>query len=449
MKIYFTIILIGLTSLLIANKSNAQSGSLDYSFNPGTGISGAGVYCMALATNGQIIIGGDFSSYNGANLTRVARLNSDGSLDTSFDPGVGPSGEVDALAIQSDGKIVIVGHFGSVNGITRNGVARLRSDGSLDTSFNSTIVGGNTGLLLLPNGSLFVGGSTLSKLNTNGAVDGTFTQSTLSSSSYVLSVGQQSNGQIIVGGNFTTINGVSKKYLARLNYDGSVDTNFDAGLTGPGGNIGVKSLMVLTNDQIVIAGGFTSANGYSRPGIARLNADGGVDTTFNAGFGADGIINIAIQNDGKIVLGGSFSYVNNTNRSDIARLNANGGLDLGFNPGSGTDFTIYCVASQPDGKALIGGNFYHFNGTNISGIARLNGDNSATNVLALLSPAKYFGTYVQGTVSNSYRIEWTGNLSTHALWTPLFNVTLQTNPQFILDPTPISGQRYYRAVTLP
>jgi len=79
---------------------------------------------------------GSFSSVNGVTRSRVARLNADGSLDTGFDPGSGASSTVNAVAVQADGKVLIGGSFSSVNGVTRSRVARLNTDGSLDTGFN-------------------------------------------------------------------------------------------------------------------------------------------------------------------------------------------------------------------------------------------------------------------------------------------------------------------------
>ena len=448
-----------------ATPAFAQAGSLDITFNPGTGEDNPATYCMALQTNGQIVIGGDFATYNGANRTRVARLNADGSLDFSFDPGVGPGSEVQAIAVQPDGKVLIGGQFSSLNGLSWHQPARLRVDGSVDTSFDTSSAHGAgaagpvlamalqfDGKVLVGGGFTSVGGLSyngVARLNTNGTIDVTFNPGTGVSNSvfpYVLALGLQSDGKVIIGGTFAAVNGVPRNFLARLNTDGSLDASFNSGLQGPAGFTGVFSLAVLPQDKIVIGGNFSSINGYSRNGIARLTANGGVDTAFNTGFGVSAVQSLAVQVDGKVIIGGGFSYVDNTNRTDVARLNSDGTLDLTFSPGTGADFTVYCVASQPDGKALIGGNFYHFNGTNIHGVARLNGDTSPTTNLQFMAASLYFGTYLSGTVSNIYRVEWTSNFNTPSLWTPLFNVTLQTNPQFILDPSPADGQRLYRAV---
>jgi uncharacterized delta-60 repeat protein len=204
----------------------------------------------------------------------------------------------------------------------------------------------------------------------------------------------------------------------------------------------------------VLRGDFTSINGYSRNYVARLNANGSVDTTFNPGVGANGSLNaVAVQADGKVIVAGQFSQFNGINCPGLVRLNTNGTFDVTFNPGTGAAYSysthgVNCAASQPDGKTLIGGSFSNFNGTNIHGIARLNSDTSSTT-LNLLNAQIYFGMNLSGAVSNTYRIEYTSKLNTPSLWIPLFNVTLQTNPQFILDPNPTAGQRFYRAVALP
>jgi uncharacterized delta-60 repeat protein len=461
---------------------HAQAGALDFTFNPGSGAD-APIYCMAFQTNGQIVIGGNFAHFNGANQSCVARLNADGSLDSSFNPGVGPFGSislpiVDALAVQPNGDIIIGGPFFYLNGLSWNQPARFRVDGSVDTSFNTSGANGSgvpynfgtvKSIVLQADGKVLIGGgfssvalgngystnfNSIARLNTNGTVDLTFNPGKGANypSDYIAAIGLQSSGQIIVGGTFASINRSSPNYLARLNTDGSVDSSFNAQIQ----NGNVQSLVVTPQDQIVIGGSFTSINGYSRNCIARLNADGSVDTTFNPGAGANiAVTSIALQPDGKMIVSipatGSLPYFNGVSiAGGLARLNTNGTLDVTFNSGTGPNINDNnnenaVVASQPDGKTLISGSFTSFNGTNINGIARLNSDTSSTT-LKLLSPQIYFGTYLQGTVSNTYRIEYTSQLNTPSLWTPLLNVTLQTNPQFILDPNPASGQRFYRTV---
>ncbi len=440
--------------------AHAQPGSLDVTFNPGSGPAGT-VLCAALQTNGQIVIGGYFTTFNGANRHYIARLNADGSLDSSFDAGIGPNDSVNFLAAQSDGEILISGPFGDLNNLSWYGFARLRTDGSVDTGFANIFAGANA-LALQNDGKILVSGTLpasppptqtncIARVNTNGTLDVTFNPASVVGAlgSYAYAIGLQSDGRIIIGGPFDTINGTPRTFLARLNVNGSLDTGFDAGIASSGSG-SVYCLAITPQDQIVIGGSFSSVNGYSRNGIVRLNSDGSVDTTFNPGLAVGGYVkSVAVQSDGKAVIGGSFTSFNATNRVNIARLNTNGSLDLTFNAKMSAGATVTCVASQPDGKTVVGGVAGTFNGIQMHGIARLNGDTSPTNTLQFLIPSQYFGTYLQGTVSNTYRIEYTSQLNTPSLWTPLFNVTLQTNPQFILDPNPAGGQRFYRAVTLP
>src|SRR5438132_7451114 len=122
----------------------AAAGDIDSSFNPGLGASGsaATVFSVALQADGKIVIGGTFSQAGGQARGNIARFNADGSLDATFlSSGVGANGDVFAVLVQSDGKIVICGDFTTVNGAGRSRIARLNSDGTLDSSFLSTGAG--------------------------------------------------------------------------------------------------------------------------------------------------------------------------------------------------------------------------------------------------------------------------------------------------------------------
>jgi uncharacterized delta-60 repeat protein len=426
--------------IAFADLSHAQSGTIDLSFNPGSGASDT-VACIAIQTNGQIVVGGSFAWFNGTYSGQCTRLNADGSLDLSFGPVVTSS--VGAIAVQPDGKILIAGGFGNVNGVTAHSVARLRPDGSVDNTFSFLGAGGlGSCMALQPDGKLLIGGAYgVARLNSDGSVDSAFNPN-LQTYFTVNALALQSDGRIIVGGSFYSIGGIARHNMARLNTDGSVDTNFDAAMTDGG----VNCIAVTSGDKILVGGQFSGFSGYSRNNIARLNADGSVDNTFRPGQGPNfAVIAMGVQVDGKVLISGPTSQP----VYRLTRLNADGSIDDTFalsETYSAADGAINCLAVQPDGKTLAGGTFATFSGTNLNRIVRLNGDKSPTNTLQFLAPNQYFGTYLQGTVSNTYRVEWTGTPGSSSLWTPLFNVQLQTNPQFILDPAPVSGQRYYRAV---
>jgi uncharacterized delta-60 repeat protein len=435
--------------------SRGQPGSLDITFNPGSGV-GAYLGCIALQTNGQILVGGSFNTVNGITYNEVARLNSDGSVDSSFNVGQGPQGGgVNCIGPQSDGKVVIVGDFATVNNIVNYGVARLRTDASVDVNFQpatfittsiTRLAVQNDQRILIAGMILFFNGTSdthfpVARLNGDGSFDSSFAWGTVNTSmNKVTDMSLQPNGQILVAVPVISVNGISRTNVARLNSDGTIDTGFTADpMVGSPGR--VNCVLGLTNGQVLIGGSFDTINGYTRQGIARLDSDGSLDTSFGRAYStyAPYVFQMALQPDGRIL-------INDNVGSNPHRLNANGQDDASFSSGTGLDGYLEAIAVQPDGKILIGGTFTTYNGTNITRIARLNGDNPPSTNLQFLAANLYFGTYLQGTVSNTYRIEWTGNPNTHSLWTPLFNVMLQTNPQFILDPNPASGRRFYRAV---
>src|SRR5207248_1147872 len=145
----------------------------------------------------------------------------------------------------------------------------------------------------------------------------------------------QPDGRILMGGSFSVYNGTTRNSIARLNTDGSLDTTFTV---GTGANNAVFAIAIQVDGRIVIGAHFTSFNGTARNRITRLNSDGSLDTTFNIGTGANSAVRaIAVQPDGRILIGGQFTTYNGTARNNIARLNADGSLDTTFNVGTGAN----------------------------------------------------------------------------------------------------------------
>jgi uncharacterized delta-60 repeat protein len=359
-------------------------GSLDTTFDPGGGPSSL-VTAMALQPDGKVIIGGHFAYVDGVPCGFIARLNADGSLDTSFDPGSGVQGTVETMALQADGKVLIAGTFSAVNNVPRGRVARLNADGSVDATFDPGSGADNTvfTLAVLPNNKVLIGGEfatvggasrqRIARLNENGSLDVTFDPGS-GANRMVHDIALQTDGKVVVGGWFDMMDGVAHGFITRLNADGSVDTGFDPGSGAPPG---VKVVAVQPDGKVLIGGWFCKVDDVPREGIARLNADGSVDNGFDDCGGAnDRVYAVALQPDGKILVGGEFTQVNNVARNRIARLNADGTLDTGFDPGSGASGAVWAIAVQPDGKVLIGGYFGTVDGVARNGIARLNGDGS-------------------------------------------------------------------------
>ena len=332
--------------LALAPASLRAATILDDSFSPDLESANrpAVVYSAATQSDGKILVAGHFSSVNGAARIHLARLNADGTLDTSFDAGpikyfisfVGesPDATVYGVAPQTNGTVIIGGYFNSFNGVTRNNLARLKSDGSLDTTYQANV---------------------------------NYT---------IYSMASQKDGKLLIAGAFTGVNGRSAQGLARLNADGTVDATF----VFPGTFGVIHSVTVLTDGRILIAGGFTTiGNDSTKPLVARLNADGTVDSTFTPGFAnidfnvSAGVYSAAAQADGKVIFGGALATTNSLNIG-LGRLNADGSLDNAFT--ATVDTPVHTVALQSDGKALIGGEFTNVNGVARLHLARLNADGS-------------------------------------------------------------------------
>jgi len=314
-------------------------GSVDGSFSIGSGFN-SGVRGVAVQSDGKVLAGGAFTSYNGTSTNYIARLNTDGSLDTSFSVGSGFNNIVWSIAVQSDGKVLVGGNFTSYNGTSVNRIVRLNTDGSVDGSFSV--------------GSGF--------------------------NNIVYSMAVQSDGKVLAVGRLTSYNGTSTNRIARLNSNGSIDTSFSV---GSGFNSIVWSIAVQSDGKILAGGNFSSYNGTSTNRIARLNSNGSIDTSFSVGSGLNGgVYSMAVQSDGKVLVGGQFTSYNGTSTNYIVRLNTDGSIDTSFSVGSGFDNTVWSIAVQSDGKVLVGGAFTSYNGNTAFYLAKLNIDGSVVTDLA-------------------------------------------------------------------
>ena len=317
---------------------------------------------MAVQPDGKVLLGG---SPNSSSPKCLARLLPDGSKDEDFNQTVLVDGTVMTIVVQPDGKILIGGQFEHVGGVPRSAIARLNSDGTLDAGFDpGTGVTGFSGhpwpglmsIALQRDGKILIGGGFeqyngqarcgLTRLNSNGTLDASFDPQ-LCIEDTVKSVLLQADGKVLVGGDFLSVNNPTinaRGGIARLNADGSVD-----------GTFGARWLVFVDYP-------------YS---VSMLMAD-----------------SILLQPDGKVVAAGSFGGVQDLiagtywERKGIARFNADGTLDTSFNPGSGVAGAggmdpikrIACMAQQPDGKILAGGYFDAFDSIPRSSLVRLLND---------------------------------------------------------------------------
>ena len=188
------------------------------------------VLTIAIQSDGRILCGGTFTSYKGLTENRIIRLNANGTKDATFDNSIGFNNFVNSIAIQSDGKILVGGGFTTYKGVTNNRIIRLNSNGSIDSTFDNNIGFDSSvrSIAIQPDGKILCGGNFTTykgltenfiiRLNPDGSIDLTFYNSF---NGVVLSISIQPDGKIIVGGTFTTYKGYSNNFIIKLNSDGS------------------------------------------------------------------------------------------------------------------------------------------------------------------------------------------------------------------------------------
>ncbi len=352
-------------------------GSLDTSFAPGGGADNV-INDIVRLPDGKLLIAGDFLRYAGVIRLRVARLHADGQFDTTFDPGLGADQVVSSLALQPDGRILLGGSFNNFALTPSRRVARLFPDGALDTSFNSALSATTwiSSITLQQDGRILLAcrlqsTAALARLFPDGSID-TSLSATAMGGNYLTSVFECSDGKLLVTGDFSSSGAFGKSGVARLNSDGRADLSFNA-LAGPSST--VNRIIPQPDGKAVVVGSFTAYAGSARKTIARIDAHGGLDPTFDPGAGPAGsVVDAAVQPDGKIVVAGSFTSFDGAPIRNVARLHPGGSVDSSFDPGAGPNALVRAVALQPDGKLLIAGSFTAVDGFATPGVSRLHAD---------------------------------------------------------------------------
>jgi uncharacterized delta-60 repeat protein len=342
-------------------------GSPDSSFSAGAGANNS-IYRVALQPDGKMLIGGAFTTYDSRARRGIARLNSDGSLDLNFAVGTGVEGTVTGIAVQPEGKIVIVGGFSSVGGVSRTHVALLNADGSVDSSFVPPALGDG-----------------------GGAAAGVTLYDTLA----------LPGNQVIIGGSFAFVGGLEQTGVARLNADGSRDPAF----VPPFFAASVFGLARQSDGFILTVGDFWASPGV---GVSRLTPDGEPDPNFGNGICCAAedpmVYGVVVQEDGRIlVCGRNFHVGEDPVQSGVVRLDARGNADLSFYSGSSFPASggYNTLALQDDGKVLVGGSFAGQGRVPLSGILRLNNDESAGFIK--FAAAAYTVNEIDGTATITLR----------------------------------------------
>jgi uncharacterized delta-60 repeat protein len=374
-------------------------GTLDTAFDPNLN---QAVKAIALQPDGKILLGGDFTALSpngGAPVTRnrIARLNADGTLDAVFNPNA--NGAVHTIAVQMDGKILAGGVFNGTNSIggqTRNCIARLDATTGLADSFDPnanfpvfSIVVQADGRVLA--GGLFtsIGGQTRNYIARLHPTTGLADPFNPNADALIYAIAMQADGKVLAAGNFSGIGGQTRNRIARLDPTTGLADSLDLQLIGAS----LESVTVQPDGKILVGGLFLNIGGQPRNNFARIDPATGLVDSFDPNPD-NYVFSIAVQADGKIVAAGVFGTISGTFRLGIARLEPDGRLDRTLNLGAEGDF-VTAVAVQPDGKVLIGGSFSTVLGVARPGLARLNADGTLDTAFNANTEAIVYAIAVQ------------------------------------------------------
>jgi uncharacterized delta-60 repeat protein len=367
-------------------------------------VNGSWLYALALQNDGKIIVGGDIREVAGVRRLNLARLNPDGSVDLSFDPGAGIE-NASVIALQPDGRVLVGGGFTDVGQRKQAALARLNHDGSIDSAFAPEL----RLFVLVGPPSPF-----LRSASSQTIPDGYREQEQTPS---VRKIVVRPDGKIMIEGVFTMVSGVERRSVAQLNADGTLDLSSPVGSAVWPGSVALQSdgkLLANINGKIqrqnldgTVDASFVSPDvGYattklvSAPdgsvivitlySVFRLNADGSLDTTFaKSDVTCGSISSVGLQSDGKVIVGTvPWCYESPA----IYRLKRDGTVDTTFSSALGGQYDVFSLLIQPDGKILAG--FDGYEGIIKTGFIRLNTNGS-------IDPGFHVGTGTQHPFAHS------------------------------------------------
>jgi uncharacterized delta-60 repeat protein len=406
----------------------SEDGVLDSSFDPSPN---AAIGTILQQPDGQLLLAGEFTQIGGRSRAHLARVRLDGGVDEGFDPGA--SAVVAALALQSDERILIGGDFVALRGQAREHLARLHPDGGLDTELATSTNGPVDSLVLGGGGTLLVGGGfdqiggqsreRFASIRLDGVIESGLLADfgandrvravVKRADGSVLAAGQisrhntleahnivqicpgtcayefsastdapieatvlQLDGKVVVAGSFTQVNGVPRAHVARLNSDGSLDTDFDVSIDGP-----VYTISALRDGSVLLGGSFHHIDGVSHPLLARLHPDGTLDSDFDSGFSANAQgeeVRVLVRHrDGGWIVGGHFARVSGQLHQSLVRVDVDGDVDAAFDPqislGSAPGWVLALVLRE-DGRLFLAGAFDAIDDRARTDVARLDAD---------------------------------------------------------------------------
>lgn len=358
--------------------------------------------------DGRIMIAGPFTLINGLGCGPVARVLADGAVDMTFQTTMDANARVDALLQLPGGDVVIGGSFTMVNGSARHGLARLHEDGSLDPIYapDTPGVASVAALALDVDGRLLVGGSfegllgsslrNLARFDPDGLPDLGFNTGT-GPDDAVFAILPLEDGRTIIGGRFTTYNGLPRPMLTRLSPNGQADSGFEHVL---GGSVhrDVRSIRKCMNGEFLVAGRFNRAAGRLRNCLVRLHDDGSLVETFAPGRGPGGLLRaMAIMQNGRIAIGGDIPSFNDRPRPYLAILDQNGTLLPDAIPAGGPNGPVELLLALSTGGLFLAGEFTEYDGQPVEGMVYTDEQGQLVQVVhgSLLAPGEWVACGVQ------------------------------------------------------
>jgi uncharacterized delta-60 repeat protein len=366
------------------------------------------VEAVAVQSDGKVILGGSFTQVNGVTRNRLARLNADGTLDVTFDPGAGFNSTVSAVAIQADGRILVGGSFTRYRNSDRPYLVRLAHDATLDDTY---AIGGG------PNNA-------------------------------VRALALQPDGGLLLGGSFTQIDGQPWTRLARRLTSGAADTSFDP---GAGANAEVRAIQVQPDGGILVGGSFTQFNGRGQNRLVRLTPQGLIDTSLSIGAGANNTVEaLAVQEDGKIVVGGLFTQFAGVTHNRLVRLLPEGTVDPAFAIGVGANNNVRALWVEPGGNLIVGGDFTLFDNLERPRLVRLVIEQSeppaSLEFLSIATDGEGIELILKGPLGQNYVIETTTDFQ---VWDPVATGVISISPFAVLIEHSGEPAEFFRAFINP
>ncbi len=350
------------------------------------------VYAWVALGDGTVIAGGDFTSYDGNTANYIVKIDANGAMDTTFDPGgTGFNGPVQTLAIDTIGQIYAGGSFTQYNGSTATRIAKLDPKaGTLNTVFDAGGAGFNgtvesivfdqyTSLIYAGGAFTQYEGNSVGRIaaldQSNGLLIVNFNPSGTGFNGTVYSVGVDKDGGLYAGGNFTQYDTSSPvNYIAKLDAStGTLNSGFDSG--GSGFN-GIVYAVDVDPTGIFVGGSFSQYEGSAANNIAMLTPiTGTLSTTFDAGgAGFNGtVMSISSVGDGNIYVAGPFTAYAGSAAYSIAKLStSSGAFDSTFGTTAPPNSTVQTIYEDTKTNIYVGGNFAGFGGVEQKHVAKFN-----------------------------------------------------------------------------